>query len=90
MKTVITFETPSGTEWRAATDPRHFIPNMFVEISDDNLKAKLRGMESYQFEKRSYPHPRSPKALTNLAESRGNSVGKNYAEAFNVVRTICD
>ena len=29
VHTLISFETPSGTEWRAATDPRHFIPNMF-------------------------------------------------------------
>ena len=30
VKTIITFETPSGTEWRAASDPKHFIPNLFL------------------------------------------------------------
>ena len=88
VKTVITFETPSGTEWRASADPRHFIPNMFVEVSLDNIKAKIKGMESYEFEKRAFPHPRSPEALTILAQQRGVTVGKEYAEAFMIIRTI--
>ena len=32
VKTIITFETASGTEWRAPTDPRHFLPNLFLAI----------------------------------------------------------
>ncbi len=88
VKTIITFETPSGTEWRASTDPKHFVPNMYVEISEQNIKAKIRGMESYEFEKRKFPHPRSPEALTILAQQRGISIGKSYAEAFMIVRSI--
>ena len=70
VKTIITFETPSATEWRASTDPRHFIPNMFIEISKDNLDAKIKGMESYEFEKRIFPHPRSPEALTIFSKTK--------------------
>lgn len=88
VKTLICFETPSGTEWRAVSDPRHFIPNMFIEISEKDLQAKINGMESYDYEKRSYPHPRSPKALKILAQQRGISVGKQYAEAFMIIRSI--
>ncbi|MCT4628552.1 PIG-L family deacetylase [Winogradskyella sp.] len=88
VSTIITFETPSGTEWRASTDPRHFIPNMFIEVSQKDIDAKIKGMESYEFEKRNYPHPRSPEALTILAKQRGVMVGKPYAEAFNIVRII--
>ena len=62
-KTIITFETPSGTEWRSPTDPRHFLPNLFFSVSQINLDAKIKGMESYEFERRKYPHPRSPEAL---------------------------
>jgi LmbE family N-acetylglucosaminyl deacetylase len=85
---IITFETPSGTEWRASTDPRHFIPNMFIEVSEQNIQAKIKGMESYEFEKRSFPHPRSPEALTIQAKRWGVAVGCNYAEAFMIVREI--
>ncbi|MET0394926.1 MAG: PIG-L family deacetylase [Chitinophagaceae bacterium] len=89
VKTIITFETPSGTEWRAATDPRHFVPNLFVSVSADNLKAKIDGMESYEFEKRPYPHPRSQEALIIQAQRWGIVVGCEYAEAFCLVRNIC-
>lgn len=88
VKTIISFETPSGTEWIAASDPRQFIPNMFIEVSEENVQAKIKGMESYEFEKRAYPHPRSPKALRILAQQRGIIVGKEYAEAFTIIRSI--
>ncbi len=89
VSTLITFETPSGTEWRASTDPKHFIPNLFFEVSDKDLSAKIKGMESYEFEKRKYPHPRSPEALKIQAQRWGIAVGKNYAEAFHLVRQVC-
>ena len=88
VNTIITFETPSGTEWIASSDPRCFIPNLFIEVSEKNLEAKIKGMESYEFEKRKYPHPRSPKALKILAQQRGIIVGKFYAEAFQIIRFI--
>lgn len=88
VKGVVTFETMSGTEWRASTDPRHFIPNLFVSISEENLKAKIEAMESYEFEKRPYPHPRSSRALRTRAEMWGIANGCAYAEAFSIVRYI--
>lgn len=88
VKTIICFETPSGTEWRASTDPFNFIPNLFIEISKDDLKAKIKAMESYEFEKRKYPHPRSPEALEVLAKRWGVSCGKKYAEAFCLIRNV--
>ncbi len=88
VSTIIAFETPSGTEWRASTDPRHFIPNLFFEVSEKNIQAKIKGMESYEFEKRKYPHPRSPEALKIQAQRWGVAVGKSYAEAFVIVRSI--
>jgi LmbE family N-acetylglucosaminyl deacetylase len=88
VNTIITFETPSGTEWRASTDPRHFIPNLFITFDESNLQAKIDAMELYKFEKRDYPHPRSSKALSIRASFWGQSVGSEYAEAFSIVRSI--
>lgn len=88
VKTIITFETPSGTEWRASTDPRHFVPNLFFSVSRANVEAKIKGMESYEFEKRPYPHPRSPQALIIQAQRWGVAVACEYAEAFCLVRSI--
>ena len=86
--TIVAFETPSGTEWRASDDPYTFVPNFFVALSEADLSAKIKGMESYEFEKRAYPHPRSPEALKILAQYRGVTVGKTYAEAFRIIRTF--
>jgi LmbE family N-acetylglucosaminyl deacetylase len=85
---IITFETPSGTEWRASSDPKHFIPNLFFSVNKENLESKIKGIESYEFEKRNYPHPRSPEALKIQAQRWGISIGKEYAEAFQVIRSI--
>lgn len=88
VKSIITFETPSGTEWRTSSNSRHFNPNLYISFNKKNLDAKIRGMESYEFEKRKFPHPRSPEALTILAQNRGISVGREYAEAFCLIRCI--
>jgi len=88
VKTIITFETPSGTEWRASSDPRNFIPNIFIEVSEENLNAKITAMESYEFEKRVYPHPRSPQSLEIQAQRWGVSVGFRFVEAFCLIRSV--
>lgn len=88
VKTIITFETPSGTEWRSPTDPRYFLPNFFVSVSEADIAAKITGMESYEFERRTYPHPRSPEALRIQAKRWGIAVGAEFAEAFCIVRSI--
>lgn len=88
VKTIITFETASGTEWRASSDPRQFIPNMFIEINENQLNAKICAMESYQYEKREYPHPRSPESLIIQSKRWGVAIGKHYAEAFQIIRLI--
>tara|TARA_B110000503_G_scaffold140872_1_gene232900 strand:+ start:2281 stop:2997 length:717 start_codon:yes stop_codon:yes gene_type:complete len=86
VKAIITFETPSGTEWRASSDPRHFIPNLFIEVSKENIDIKSKGIEAYEFEKRKFPHPRSPEALEILAKRYGVVMGGNYYEAFQIIR----
>lgn len=88
VNTIITFETMSGTEWRASSDPRHFIPNLIVEISEHGLKTKIDAMECYEFEKRQYPHPRSPEALKIRAQMWGVANGVQLAEAFQVIRIV--
>lgn len=88
VKTIITFETMSGTEWRASSDPRHFTPNYFVEVTESDINAKIRAMECYEYEKRQYPHPRSPEALKTRAGMWGIANGVEFAEAFCIVRAI--
>ena len=88
VKSIITFETASGTEWRASTDPRHFLPNLFVSVSAKDLEAKIEAMECYEFESRKFPHPRSREALRIQSQRWGVAVGAKYIEAFCIVRLI--
>jgi LmbE family N-acetylglucosaminyl deacetylase len=88
VKTIIAFETPSSTEWQAANYPNPFLPNFFMPVSEVDVAAKIEAMESYEFEKRPFPHPRSPEALKIQAQRWGVVVGKNFAEAFMIIRHI--
>ena len=82
VKTIVTFETSSGTEWQASNDPDKFSPNMYVEVMKADIDAKIKGMESYEFERRECPHSRSPEVLEILSRMRGVQVVVNYVEAF--------
>lgn len=88
VKNIITFEVPSSTEWQASFSSNHFIPNFFIEVSEENVAKKIEAMEKYEFERREYPHPRSPKALMILAQKRGVEIGKYFAESFCIIRSI--
>lgn len=85
---LICFETPSSTEWQAFNYPNPFLPNLFISVSEAQVDAKIIGMESYSFEKRAYPHPRSPEALKIQAQRWGVATGCYFAEAFMLIRSI--
>jgi len=85
---LICFETPSSTEWQAFNYPNPFLPNLFISVSEEHVDAKIAGMECYSFEKRSYPHPRSPEALKIQAQRWGVAIGSHFAEAFILIRSI--
>ena len=86
--TVITFETNSATDWQYSNHPELFRPNLYVEVSEEDVQAKIDALSEYKFEIREFPHPRSAKALKVLAEYRGYTSGNNMAEAFEIVRMI--
>lgn len=88
MRTILACETPSSTEWQAANYPNPFLPNFFLAVSEEDVAAKIAGMEAYEFEKRVYPHPRSPEALRILAQRWGIVIGHPLAEAFMLIRHI--
>ncbi len=88
VRSVLSFETPSSTEWQAASHPRPFRPNVFLEVSAEDLCAKVEAMECYALERRAFPHPRSPRALEALAAWRGSTIGCEYAEAFMLLRSV--
>lgn len=87
-RTLLACETPSSTEYQAASYPQPFLPNFFLSVSEEDMEAKIKGMEAYEFERRAYPHPRSPEALRVLARRWGVATGQPYAEAFMLIRHL--
>lgn len=87
VKTLLTFETPSSTEWQPPALGAAFAPNWFVDIGE-TLAVKREALAAYAAELRAWPHPRSLQALEHLARWRGSMVGLEAAEAFALAREI--
>ncbi|MBW8000471.1 MAG: PIG-L family deacetylase [Planctomycetes bacterium] len=89
VRKIYAFEIPSSTEWSFSQTVRAFSPNVFMDISSD-LEKKLEAMQVYESESRTFPHPRSPEAIQALSKYRGSQSGLKAAEAFCLIREICE
>jgi LmbE family N-acetylglucosaminyl deacetylase len=87
VKEIYTFETLSSTEWAFPYRNNGFVPNVFIDIKD-TLLNKLDAMACYETELKKYPHPRSLEALKITAQKWGLVVGKEYVEAFELIRKV--
>jgi LmbE family N-acetylglucosaminyl deacetylase len=87
VKTLLFFEVASSSEWQVPGSAPVFAPNWFVDISE-TLNLKLKALKAYSSEMRSWPHPRSIKAVEHLNRWRGASVGMEAAEAFILGRNL--
>ena len=81
------FEVASATDYGNSSITGSFSPNLFINISNE-WPYKERALEAYSAEMRDYPHSRSIKGIKNLANLRGNQIGYELAEAFEVIRKI--
>jgi N-acetylglucosamine malate deacetylase 1 len=77
-------EVPSSTGY---LKPTAWEPNLFVNVSEDDMSRKIRAMQTYKGEARPDPHPRSPEVLSAVAKVRGSESGYLLSEAFVVQKT---
>lgn len=84
VKEIYSFELISSTEWNY---PLTFSPDVFFDISN-TLEYKLKAMQIYKSELRSYPHPRSLEGIKLNANYWGMRTGLQYAEAFKSIRVM--
>jgi LmbE family N-acetylglucosaminyl deacetylase len=63
-----------------------FRTSCFVEITNQQLEAKIRAVSMYESQ-RHRPYA-SGEYIRSLAHTRGIQIGKNYCEAFEVIRWI--
>ena len=85
---IYSFEVASSTGWQGNTLFNPFVPNHYVEITEQ-LDRKMEALGAYEEEMRAFPHARSIEALQHMARWRGSQVGVAAAEAFVVERQIC-
>jgi N-acetylglucosamine malate deacetylase 1 len=81
------FEVPSSTEWSFGITSAAFTPNLFIDITK-TFEKKLQALAAYDAEMRPFPHPRSLEALEAIARRWGSVVGRERAEAFQIIRSV--
>lgn len=87
VKSLLSFEIPSSTEWNAPTEFPKYFPNYFVNVEDE-IKDKIEDLDCYSYEMRNFPHPRSKEIVLAWSQIRGSQAGFRNAESFIVVRSI--
>jgi LmbE family N-acetylglucosaminyl deacetylase len=87
VRELYAYEVPSSSEWSFGQFEPAFKPNVFVDIRE-TLDIKVKALQLYESEVRSFPHPRSPEAIRAIAERWGSLVGCEAAEAFKLIRAV--
>jgi len=80
-------EIPSSTEYGQKKNVNSFVPNIFLN-SKKYYKKKIKAFQIYSDEIQNYPNSRSIKGIVNLMKKRGNQVGLEYAESFELYKNI--
>lgn len=88
-KEIRLFEVASATDYGNSSITGSFLPNLFIDISNE-WPVKVKALEEYLEEMCEYPHSRSIQGIKNLGNLRGNQVGYDFAEAFEVIRKLED
>lgn len=81
-RTILACEVLSSTEW---TFPQRFQPNWFEPLTPEQMEKKIRALACYPTEEEDWPHPRSEGGIVHLAAVRGQQVGVEAAEAFQLL-----
>jgi N-acetylglucosamine malate deacetylase 1 len=87
VKKIMAYETLSETEWAPPFGDDVFIPTIFENI-EGFIDKKKEAFACFTTQIKEFPHPRSLKTIEILSNFRGATVGKNYAEAFMLIREI--
>ena len=85
IKKVLAMEILSSSEIELKNP---FNPNLFFELSTDNLNEKCYAFKEYLTEIEKAPNSRNVNGIKTLAKYRGLQSGVKYAEAFNLIREV--
>jgi LmbE family N-acetylglucosaminyl deacetylase len=83
---VFACEVLSSTEFGPAN--KRLQPHLYMRLAEEDVKAAIDALFCYEEEIRDWPHPRSVRALEHQLRLRGAECGADYAEVFEVLRSI--
>lgn len=87
IEKIYMMETISETDFAPALTENAFIPNYYVNISNEFSK-KQEILSLYDGEIKAHPFPRSLRNVEALATIRGSQIGVEYAESFMLLKEI--
>lgn len=87
IREVMMYECLSETEFAPSLPEKVFQPNCYIDISD-GMEEKIELMKVYASELGEHPFPRSEKNIRALATFRGASAGMDFAEAFQIIKSL--
>ena len=87
IKKIYMMETLSETEFAPSTKEDSFVPNVFIDISN-NMDKKIEIMKVFESEMGEHPFPRSERNIRALGTLRGATCGCDYAESFMLLKEI--
>ena len=87
IEKVLMCEVISETDFVLPTIENIFIPNYFVDISNE-MEEKVEIMKLYESEMLPYPATRNESTMRALNRHRGSMIGTEYAEAFMSLKII--
>ena len=82
---IYSYYVPSSTDYNPLST---FDGNSYFELSEDDVKAKIKALAIYNKEMRKNPHSRSYENVLNLIKVWGNEVGLDKAVKFKLIREI--
>ncbi len=83
-KMVLAYETLSETHWNVPGVEAAFVPELFIDVTDQ-IEKKKAALDAYASQVHTAPS-RSIDACMALARFRGSQNGFTYAEAYKVIR----
>lgn len=85
LKALYFMEVLSSTNWCLYD----FKPDTYVEVTKEDVVAKVEALKVYQNVVRKPPHPRSEECVEALSILRGSNIGYVHAEAFKTAWRDC-
>ena len=82
---IYSYYVPSATDYNPFSC---FDGNSYIQVSQENVDAKIKALKVYGEEMRPPPHTRSYANVKSLLNVWGHQVGVEYAEKFKLIREI--